>query len=158
VTQLGGDPRAVLMGGYGGTWRHWDEVATQTLSELERLTSAGIVMALPRSTCGIAVTAQIVQYLADSSARQCGPCLFGLDELADVMRRVADGRAKRTDVTRLRKISAAVSGRGACHHPDGALRMLGSALDVFATDLPAHRRGRRCARRHDISVPGLEAA
>ncbi len=158
VSALGGDAQAVLMGGYGGTWRRWDDVATRTVGEVEKLTSAGIVIALPRSTCGIAVTAQIVQYLADSSARQCGPCLFGLDELAEVMSRVAGGRARRTDVTRLQRISATVSGRGACHHPDGALRMLGSALDVFAADLPAHRRRSRCARRHDIAVPGVEAA
>ena len=159
VAQLGGgDTAAVLLGGYGGTWHRWSDVATAPFHSLEALTSAGIVMALPASSCGLAVTAQIVQYLAASSARQCGPCLFGLDGLAEVMSRVSAGRARRGDVDRLESISAQVAGRGACHHPDGAVRMLGSAMQVFAADLPAHRRGRTCTRRHDTVVPGQEAA
>ena len=158
VTELGGDAQALLLGGYGGTWHRWHDVADQRLSDLEQVASAGIVIALPRWSCGLAATAQILGYLADASARQCGPCLFGLDELADVMARVAAGRARRADADRLAKISAAVAGRGACHHPDGALRMLGSALRVFADDLPAHRRRRVCARRHDQQLPGCVAA
>jgi len=162
VERLGGaDTSAVLLGGYGGTWHRWEDVAEQPVRALEPLTNAGIVLVLPRSSCGIAVSAQIVQYAADSSARQCGPCLFGLDSLAEVMQRVASGHARRSDVARLERISAEVAGRGACHHPDGAIRMLGSALQVFADDLPAHRssrRNRRCTRRHDITVPGQEAA
>ena len=124
----GGDTSAVLLGGYGGTWHRWEDVAEQPIRALETLANAGIVIALPRSSCGIAVSAQIVQYAADSSARQCGPCLFGLDSLAEVMQRVASGHARRSDVARLERISAEVAGRGACHHPDGAIRMLGSAL------------------------------
>ncbi len=154
----GGDTTAVLLGGYGGTWHRWEDVALQPVGALETLTSAGIVMALPRSSCGIAVTAQIIAHLAASGARQCGPCLFGLDSLAEIMERVATGHARRSDVARLEKISADVAGRGACHHPDGAIAMLGSALQVFAEDLPAHRRSKRCTRRHDIAVPGQEAA
>ena len=37
---------------------------------------------------------------------------------------------------------ADVRGRGACHHPDGAVRFVESALRVFARDIEAHRRGR----------------
>ena len=158
VTELGGDAQALLLGGYGGTWHRWTDAADQRLGDLEQVASAGIVIALPRWSCGLAATAQILRYLADASARQCGPCLFGLDELADVMDRVAAGRARRTDADRLATISATVAGRGACHHPDGALRMLGSALQVFADDLPTHRRRRACARRHDFQVPRGVAA
>lgn len=149
---------ALLLGGYGGSWHRWDSVVGHSVSALEPLLSAGIVMTLPRSHCGIATTARIMRYLADSSARQCGPCLFGLDELADVIERVAAGRGRRSDADRLRQISADVAGRGACHHPDGAVRMLGSALTAFEGDLSAHRRGGRCDRRHSSPVPGQEAA
>jgi hypothetical protein len=38
-----------------------------------------------------------------------------------------------------------ISGRGACRHPDGAIRMLASALTVFAADAHLHRRGRTCS-------------
>ena len=43
-----------------------------------------------------------------------------------------------------------IRGRGACHLPDGAIRMVTSALDVFADDLLAHRRG-RCIAKGQVS-------
>ena len=38
-----------------------------------------------------------------------------------------------------------IAGRGACAHPDGAVRLVRSALRVFAHDLDAHCRGLPCA-------------
>ena len=45
----GGDTSAVLLGGYGGTWHRWEDVAGQPIRALETLANAGIVIALPRS-------------------------------------------------------------------------------------------------------------
>ena len=44
---------------------------------------------LPRRACGLAETARVVRYLAAESARQCGPCMFGLPALADEMTKLA---------------------------------------------------------------------
>ena len=38
-----------------------------------------------------------------------------------------------------------VTGRGACRHPDGATRLVASALEAFSDDLRAHLAGRVCA-------------
>jgi hypothetical protein len=35
-----------------------------------------------------------------------------------------------------------VAGRGACHHPDGSVRLVASALQVFADEQLLHRAGR----------------
>jgi len=35
-------------------------------------------------------------------------------------------------------------GRGACHHPDGPVRLVASALGVFAADVVRHRNGMHC--------------
>jgi len=45
---------------------------------------------------------------------------------------------------RLTRRLGVIPGRGACAHPDGAVRLTTSALRVFAADLGEHVRGRPC--------------
>ena len=87
----------------------------------------------------------IAGYLAAAGARQCGPCLFGLPSIAGVVASMAAGTARRSDLRALRRYLAEVDGRGACGHPDGAVRLVASMLSTFAGDVAAHLRGRRCA-------------
>lgn len=134
--------QAVLLGGYGGQWRSWTTVEHVPLGQLGAALGAGVVLPLAAHDCGIARTAEIARYLADSSARQCGPCLFGLAAIADTVDDLADVSARRRDMTRLHRFLAEVDGRGACHHPDGAVRMIASALHTFADDVAAHLHGR----------------
>ncbi|MBV8980757.1 MAG: NADH-quinone oxidoreductase subunit I, partial [Acidimicrobiia bacterium] len=49
-------------------------------------------------------------------------------------------------VDRLVRWAGQVEGRGACHLPNGAVRLLRSALTVFADDIERHRSGRGCGR------------
>ena len=105
---------------------------------------ARAIVALPARACGLAETARIARYLADESAGQCGPCVHGLDAIAEALERLASGdRTDRRD--RLERWVAAVRGRGACHHPDGASRFAASALDVFADEVELHLRQGRCS-------------
>jgi len=145
--------QAVLIGGYGGSWATWSDVADVALNETAlRATGvslgAGVLMPLRAGTCGIRRTAEIAAYMADSSARQCGPCLFGLRAIADLLLDLADCRSKRRDPARLERFLAEVDGRGACRHPDGVVRMVASGLRTFADDVTAHL-GRGCL--HDRS-------
>jgi NADH:ubiquinone oxidoreductase subunit F (NADH-binding) len=142
------DVQAVLLGGYGGSWVSWERAGTARLREsylrTHRLSlGAGVIGALPAGECGLRQAARIAGYLAESSARQCGPCMFGLDAIADSARALAKGgRRKRREVARLTGFLEEVRGRGACNHPDGAARMVASALDTFGADVHAHLKGR----------------
>jgi NADH:ubiquinone oxidoreductase subunit F (NADH-binding) len=143
-------PPAVLVGGYAGTWLPGESFCA---SALDRATlgaagaglGCGLIAPLPRGACGLRVTLRLLEYLAGESAGQCGPCVYGLPALAVELERIAAGRASRRDAKRLFRQAVSVAGKGACGHPDGAVRLLESALDVFAADVTAHVRGRPCA-------------
>jgi NADH:ubiquinone oxidoreductase subunit F (NADH-binding) len=140
---------AVLVGGFGGNWVAMPAAAELPLTP-EDLAAAGgslgvgMLLALPARACGLAETARIVRYLAGESAMQCGPCMFGLPSIArDLEMLTFGGRPEVLD--RLRRRLGVVRGRGACAHPDGAVRLAASALTVFAADVHAHAEGRPCA-------------
>jgi NADH:ubiquinone oxidoreductase subunit F (NADH-binding) len=74
--------RAVLVGGYFGGWL--DSGTATGLPLLDAALSphgAGLgaraIVALPADACGVVETARVARYLADESAGQCGPCVFG---------------------------------------------------------------------------------
>jgi NADH:ubiquinone oxidoreductase subunit F (NADH-binding) len=145
-------PEAVLLGGYGGRWCAWSDLAGARLAEQDLRArglslGAGVVSVLPPGTCGLARTAELAAYLAGEGARQCGPCRFGLPAVAESLALlVRGGRRSRHETARLATFLAEIHGRGACGHPDGAVRMVASALSVFAEDVAAHRRGRCLSR------------
>ena len=141
---------ALLVGGFSGTWIPAGAGADDCLQpgrarRLGASPGAGIVIALPAGACGLVETARILGWFAAQSAGQCGPCIFGLGDIARTTAAVAAGRAAPGDVARLRRWAGQIERRGACRHPDGAVRLLRSALDVFAGDLERHLHGRPCA-------------
>ena len=152
-------PQAVLLGGYAGIWARWDDVAALEVDEKSmkaaKLTlGAGVMVPLADDACGVRVTSELVTYLASMSARQCGPCLFGMPALAEHWTKLADEDGDRRTIDRLRADIAAVEGRGGCRHPDGATRLSNSALETFSDHLGAHVSGMRCRHRSYVSLPG----
>jgi NADH:ubiquinone oxidoreductase subunit F (NADH-binding) len=154
LTPVGG----ALLGGYFGTW-----LPPATLSglplDVDRLRSehgaslgCGVVAILPQGGCGIVESARILTYLAAESAGQCGPCVNGLAALAETMERVAVSRAEPADLDRVRRWIGMVRNRGACHHPDGAVGQLASAMSAFGDHLYMHVAGRRC---QGLDAPGF---
>lgn len=150
LDRAGGPARplsAVLVGGYHGAWIPAADLARAPMSR-EGLApwgaspGAGVLIALGADECGLHTTAVIVQYLADSGARQCGPCLFGLPQLARTLNRLAAGERDPRLPAQVEQLSALVEGRGACHHPDGTVRLVRTALRTFAADAEAHLTGR----------------
>lgn len=146
VLTLGGVPRdvqAVLVGGYSGTWLPAGQAAALEysgpgLAPVGAAPGAGVLAALPSTSCGLAETARVLEFLAAQSARQCGPCRFGLPATADDFAQLAFGHCDRAARERLERHIALLPGRGACKHPDGAARLAASALHTFAADVRRH--------------------
>lgn len=141
----------VLLGGYGGRWLAADRLdvplAPGPLAQEGCTLGAGVVVALPAGSCGLAETARVVHWMAGQGAGQCGPCAFGLPALADDMAALAGLSAGRPDphlMDRLGFRLGEVQGRGACRHPDGVVGLVRSALACFAGDADRHLRHGRC--------------
>src|SRR5439155_124629 len=77
----------------------------------------GVVHFLASGACGVASAARFMTYLASQSARQCGPCVFGLSAIAGATQRLAAQSPQPGDLDRIVRWSGQVTGRGACHHP-----------------------------------------
>ncbi|MDP9484116.1 MAG: proton-conducting membrane transporter [Chloroflexota bacterium] len=142
--------RAVLLGGYFGTWASaaeaWTLPLDPTIMRARGLAfGCGIISFLPPATCGVSATAQITAYMATESAGQCGPCVFGLRAIADTTTRLATGEAAAGDVANVERWTGQIPGRGACRHPDGAVQLMTSALNVFADEFAHHERTGRCS-------------
>ncbi len=150
LSRAGLDPatmHSVLVGGFHGEWVH---PAGRQLSPPGKADGgvhpgAGVLHVLPAGECGLEATAGMVRYLAAASARQCGPCMFGLPAMSQAMDAVARGGHGPGPVQELERVSRLVDGRGSCHHPDGSVRLVRSALAIFSDDVAAHLAG-SCTR------------
>lgn len=133
---------AVLVGGYHGAWVPASDLdvplTRSALAPYRAAVGAGVLHVLDDHACPLTFATDVVDYLARESARQCGPCLYGLPHIAGNLHRLASGVRDPHEIARM---SALVTGRGACAHPDGSVRFVASTLDVFRDHVAAHLGG-----------------
>jgi NADH:ubiquinone oxidoreductase subunit F (NADH-binding) len=150
--------RGVLLGGYAGTFVGAERLGALALSN-EHLAShgaslgAGVVALLSEEACPVAETVRLGQWLAGQSTGQCGPCVHGLQSLADALAGLAGGERQGQ---RIEHLAALTAGRGACGHPDGSVRVLLSAIEAFGEDFvdhAAHGHCEACARPPELPMP-----
>ena len=152
------DAQAYLIGGYFGTWLSASDargvlLSNRSLGRFGAALGARAIVALPHDACGVVETARLARYLAEQGAGQCGPCLNGLPALAATLERLVLHRGDTPDLDLLRRRLSHIAGRGACRHPDGAVRLIASALDVFAPEVERHLRGNRCTGHTQPILP-----
>ena len=145
--------QAWLVGGYHGTWLPLPQAASVTLDNAAMRSygaavGAGVLAALPADRCGLAEVARVTGYLAAESAGQCGPCLNGLPRIAAGLAELAGPGHRKQTRADVERWAGLVTGRGACHHPDGTVRFVRSALTVFAPEISLHARGQCSASHH----------
>jgi len=151
--------RAVLVGGYAGTWIDAAHAGSITLDDVGLAahgasTGAGVVALLGERACPVAETVRVAGWLAGESAAQCGPCEHGLAAIARRLSIWAGGRAGDEGAAEQKRLAAVIRGRGACRHPDGTLRFVTSAIDVFAAEFADHGAEGPCdACRLSASLP-----
>ena len=148
---LTGPVGGVLVGGYFGSWVAPAQLRAITFDDagLRRLGAAlgagAMFAAARRRLRRVRDGARPAPTWRGESAGQCGPCTHGLAAIADAWWRVAAGRGDGRDIDRVARWCGQVRGRGACHHPDGAVRFLASALTAFAAEIELHTVEGRCS-------------
>jgi NADH:ubiquinone oxidoreductase subunit F (NADH-binding) len=160
------DVRAVLVGGYAGAWIDGAELDSIALDEVSLAAygatlGAGVVCLLGARGCGVAETVRVARWLSEESAGQCGPCVHGLDAVAGRLAELAGGAVGYEGAERIGRLASVIRGRGACRHPDGAMRFVTSAMSVFATEFADHARHGQCAAcgaRPTLPLPRLNQA
>ncbi len=141
------EPQAIVVGGYHGSW-----VAPSPQLRLSRdgvaraggSFGAGVVLVVGSDTCALGELARVSAWLAHESARQCGPCTFGLPALAADVRALADGHPAAPGAALGH--ARVVTGRGACAHPDGAARFVTSGVHLLQVEAARHRESGGCGR------------
>jgi NADH:ubiquinone oxidoreductase subunit F (NADH-binding) len=143
-------PVAALIGGYSGNWIGAEHLAGLTLSDTALAPhgaslGAGVIFLLDGEACPVAETARVIRWMSAQSARQCGPCLHGLEALANEFEQLTDGGTPGpAHPQRLTHLAGMVRGRGACGHPDGVTRLALSALETFPEEFAEHARHGGC--------------
>jgi NADH:ubiquinone oxidoreductase subunit F (NADH-binding) len=155
---LSTDVRGVLLGGYAGCFVGSAALGSLALSN-EHLAAhdarlgAGVVALLSEDACPVAETTRLARWLADQSSRQCGPCVHGLDALAEALAGLAAGERQGQ---RIEQLAALTARRGACGHPDGTINVIMSAIEAFGEEFLDHARNGQCeacARPAELPFP-----
>ncbi len=161
-----GRVRAALFGGYAGAWVDGAALSDLALSNAHlapygATLGAGVVLLLSEDACPVAETARVTRWMARQGAGQCGPCVHGLDALAETLERACTGATSEHVGARVEQLAGLVSRRGACAHPDGTARFAMSALAVFAEEFADHARHgacEACARPSQMPLPNHRRA
>ncbi|MEZ5185444.1 MAG: hypothetical protein R2720_06840 [Candidatus Nanopelagicales bacterium] len=132
----GADPdlAAVITGGWHGTWLPASEQVLSTAVNREALREvggrwgAGAFVAIPRDPCPVDVLRAVTDYLVGEGARQCGPCILGLD-------------AAREDLHAARPVVDRVQGRGLCAHPTATIAAIQSGQALLGGEIALHAAG-----------------
>jgi NADH:ubiquinone oxidoreductase subunit F (NADH-binding) len=141
-------PAAVLLGGFGGTFVGAEALdapySPDGLRPFGGSVGAGVIVVFDEDDCGIHAVAQLTRWMAEESAGQCGPCVFGLPSIADDLEDLLMNRGSGSTLERIGARCDLVMGRGACAHPDGVARMVTTGLSAFAADAHHHASRQPC--------------
>ncbi len=137
--------RGVLMGGYfSGLLDRQALDMTLDHESVRGLGSGlgcGALSILGEDECPVAVAASVMAYFARENAGQCGSCFNGTAAMSAVLDALRDGEVSIDDLSRLRRWSEVLRGRGACATLDGAANLAASLLGRFPDSVTGHVDG-----------------
>ena len=140
------EPQAIVIGGYHGSWLApipQIRLGREGVASAGGSFGAGVLLVVDQATCALGELARVTGWLAGESAKQCGPCRFGLPALAADVDALVAGRPA---VAAALGHARAIDGRGACAHPDGAARFVTSGIHLLHDETDRHLAFGGCGR------------
>jgi NADH:ubiquinone oxidoreductase subunit F (NADH-binding) len=133
--------RGALVGGYFAGLLNRQVLDTTVDHETFRGLGCGLgcgAISVITDDCPVAVAASVLAYFDRENAGQCGSCFNGTAAMAAVAGALRDSVATDEDLTRLRRWSIVLRGRGACATLDAATNIAASLLDQFPAQVQQH--------------------
>jgi NADH:ubiquinone oxidoreductase subunit F (NADH-binding) len=135
----------VLMGGYFSGLLSRPALGMTLDHESVRAIGSGLgcgaLSILGENDCPVAVAASVMAFFARENAGQCGSCFNGTAAMSAVLDALRDGGVGTDDLSRLRRWSEVLRGRGACATLDGATNLAASLLGRFPDSVTRHADG-----------------
>jgi NADH-quinone oxidoreductase subunit F len=105
------------------------------------------LLVIGQSACPVSVAASLSGFFEREACGQCPPCVVGTQNLARIVRLLAAGKARGSDLAHLEEAAGFMSQHGYCAHSRTAAAAVTGLLRRFRSDVEEHvtggpRRGR----------------
>ena len=107
------------------------------------LGSGGIIVA-DEDTCTVDLTRVLVAFCQYESCGKCFPCRLGMEQLLEIVERIAKCESEPGDLDLMRSIGGTMEGSSLCGHGQLGFGPIRSALQHFEADFIAHIEEKRC--------------
>ena len=118
--------------------------------------SAAIIVVDDRC-CMVQLALRAAQFYMHESCGKCTPCRVGTRWLVQLLTKIEDGQAARTDLELLEQVCDRMLGRSLCALGDFAVYPVSSYLRKYRAEFEAHVEGAGCPFAGDSSIEGILA-
>lgn len=139
MLQTGGPLGGVLGADSLGVHIDFDE-----MREAGAIFGSGGVIVIDEDTCAVDITRNLVAFTQYESCGKCFPCRLGMEQLLEVVNRVARFESRPSDLDLMRNIGRTMESSSLCGHGQLGFGPIRSALQHFEADFMAHIQQKRC--------------
>ena len=114
------------------------------MREAGAIFGSGGVIVIDEDTCAVDITRNLVAFTQYESCGKCFPCRLGMEQLLQVVERIAIFDGKPEDLDLLRSIGKTMEASSLCGHGQLGFGPIRSAIQHFESDFAAHIEEKRC--------------
>ena len=114
------------------------------MREAGAIFGSGGIIVIDEDTCAVDITRNLVAFTQYESCGKCFPCRLGMEQLLQVVERIAIFEGKSEDLELLRSIGQTMEASSLCGHGQLGFGPIRSAMQHFEADFTAHIEAKRC--------------